>query len=229
MGLLNLAGPFLKRHDIVLPSLSVATLLRRFRRGEDEDDDLDFGDEDDLNAARDFAETSFVAGDTSLLARRSALGDEDDEELDEELVQVLDEVAEEELEPADAAGEDLADEAEGPVIYTVSAEAPDEAEDEESPEEDDVEDDEDEEDDAEDSDEDGDEEEAEETSQPEVQVVAGGGDGNDMMSLFGESADAGAKEVAAWREDLPDVSIEELLAEARAVSQQIKDKKRNAA
>jgi hypothetical protein len=50
-----------------------------------------------------------------------------------------------------------------------------------------------------------------------------------MMSFFGESADAGAGAIAAWREDLAEVSIEELLAEARAIRQQIQGKKSNAA
>ena len=50
-----------------------------------------------------------------------------------------------------------------------------------------------------------------------------------MMSFFDEAAGAGAGAVAAWHEDLPQVSIEDLLEEARAMSQQIKGKKSDAA
>ncbi len=69
----------------------------------------------------------------------------------------------------------------------------------------------------------------EEAAEPEVQTVAAGGDGDDMLSFFGESADAGAAPIAAWREDLPEVTIDELLADARAIRQQIQGRKSNAA
>jgi len=228
MGLLNLAGPFLRRRSIVLPSLSIATLLRRGQT----DDDFDGLEEDDLDAGHDFAATNFAAADISLLAPRLAAAPGlEDEELDEELVQVLEEVAEEEGEPAEGDEDVTEDEDEGPFIYTVSAEAADETQDDED-EDDEAEDDEaDEDDDEDDVDDDGDEDmEEPEAGQPEVQVAGGGGgEGDDMLSFFSESADAGADAAAAWRQDLPDVSIEDLLAEARAVSQQITDKKRNAA
>jgi hypothetical protein len=230
MGLINLAGPFLKRLSIALPSLNLATLLRRGAQDEDDDDlDLDLDAEEDLSAARDFAESSFVASENTLLARRRsvALGD-DDEDLDEELVEVLEEVAQEDYEPADddvPEGDD-----DGPVIYTVSVEDIDAVEDEENDEvseaDEDTEDEEDDDEDEED-DEEGDEEE---DAAAEIQTVAAGaGEGDDMMSFFGESADAGAGAIAAWRKDLAEVSIEELLAEARAIRQQIQGKKSNAA
>ena len=113
----------------------------------------------------------------------------------------------------------------GPFIYTVSAEVSDDAENEE----DDAEDASEEDDGDEGDEEEEEEEEDEEEPQTEVQVVAGGGEGDDMLSFFNEAADAGAAPAAAWRQDLPDVSIEELLAEARAIRQQIEGKKRNTA
>jgi hypothetical protein len=220
MGLLNLAGPFLKRRNFALPPISIAKLLRR---GEaDDEDDFDFEDEDDALTARDFAEASFAAGDTSLLKRRLvAVPGYEDEELDEELVQVLEAAADEDIELPEEDGETNEAAEDGPFIYTVSAEASDEteneAEDFEEPSE--------EEDDADDDDDD----EEDEDPQPEVKVVAGGGESDDMLSFFSESADAGAAAAAVWRQDLPDVSIEELLAEARAIRQQIEGKKRNTA
>jgi hypothetical protein len=48
-----------------------------------------------------------------------------------------------------------------------------------------------------------------------VQVVSAGGAG-DMLALFGEGSDH-VKEVEAWRVDLPNPTLEELLAEARNV------------
>jgi hypothetical protein len=217
MGLLNLAGPFLKRRNFALPSISIAKLLRRGAASDE--DDFDFEDENDALTARDFAEASFAAGDTSLLKRRLvAVPGYEDEELDEELVQVLEAVADEDIELPEEDGETDEAAEDGPFIYIVSAEASDEAENEE---EEDLE----EEDDADDDEEDEDNEEP----QPEVKVVAGGGEGDDMLSFFSESADAGAAAAAVWRQDLPDVSIEELLAEARAIRQQIEGKKRNTA
>jgi hypothetical protein len=234
MGLLNLAGPFLRRRNLSLPRLNIAALLRR---GDTEEDDLDFVDDDDLDTARDFAESGFAAGDTSLLTPRLTVVD--DEELDEELVQVLDEVAAEQPEPVEGDAESEDGDNQGPVIYTISAEADDEAEDDEAENEDAAEEASDEEsigEENEDTEEDGDDfEEGEEEEEsaaeaPQVQVVAAAAEGgDDMLSFFSESADAGKAAVAAWREDLPDVSIEELLAEARALSQQIKGNKRNAA
>jgi hypothetical protein len=225
MGLINLAGPFLKRRSIALPSLKLATLLRRGAQTENADDfDLELDAEEDLLAARDFTESSFAPENTLLARRRRiALGD-DEEELDEELVEVLEEVAEEGDEASD--DNDSEDDDEGPVIYTVSAETIGAIEDEEQPEEkDELFEDEDG-----DEDEDDEDEDEEEGAQTEVQTVAaGGGEGDDMMSFFGESADAGAGAIAAWREDLPEVSIEELLAEARAIRQQIQGKKSSAA
>jgi hypothetical protein len=218
MGLMNLAGPYLKRRKIALPKLSLAALLNR---GSDEtDDDLDFDDEDELDAARDFAERSFAA-DNSLLARRRTVAIDDEEELDEELAGVLDQVAVEELTTEEDANEDEEDEE--PRFYTVSAEANGD-----EPGEDRLDGSLDEED--ENDGEYEDEEDEEEPSQPEVHVVAAGGDaGDNMMSFFDEAADAVAKAHLAWRDDLPEVSIEDLLAEARSISQQIKGKKRNAA
>jgi hypothetical protein len=224
MGVINLAGPFLKRRSIALPSLNLPTLLRRGAQDED-DFDLDLDAEEDLSAARDFAESSFAPSDNALLARRRsvALGD-DDEELDEELVEVLEEVAQEDYEPADddvVEGDD-----EGPVIYTVSVEAIDAVED---VEDNDVSEEDENTEDEEDDDEYEDEDEEEDASVEVQTVAAAAGEGDDMMSFFGESADAGAGAIAAWREDLPEVSIEELLAEARAIRQQIQGKKSNAA
>jgi hypothetical protein len=57
------------------------------------------------------------------------------------------------------------------------------------------------------------EEEEQAPEQPVVQVVSGAG-GDDMLALFSEASDA-VKEVEAWREDLPNPTIEELLAEAQ--------------
>ncbi len=137
MGLLNLAGPFLKRRNITLPSLSIASLLRRSAEDEDDPPDQTLGDAGDLSPDRDSADSDLNASEKSLLARRRQAGD-DDEELDEELASVLDEVAvaepevaeeEEEEEEEEASGEDT----DGTVIYTVPAEVEEhsEAEDEE--------------------------------------------------------------------------------------------------
>jgi len=221
MGLINLAGPLLKRRSFALPSLKLATLLRRGAQIEDEDDfDLDLDTEEDLLAARDFAESSF-APEKTLLARRRSVALEDDEE---ELVEVLEEAAEE----GDEDDDDIEDDDEGPVIYTVSAEAIGATEDETQPEEEDELSANEDEDGEDEEDEDGEDEE--EGAQPEViTVAAGGGESDDMMSFFGESADAGAGAIAAWREDLPEVDIAELLAEARAIRQQIQGQKSNAA
>jgi len=222
MGLINLAGPYLKRRKIALPGITLPqfNLARLLRRGgvAEEDDDFDLEDEDDISAARDFAENSFAAT-SSLLTNRRAIID-DDEELDEELAGVLDQVAEEELVIED----ETETEEDGPAIYTVAAQADVRGEpSEESPNAFD---------DAGDE-EDGDEyeeEDEEETTAPEIQVIAAGGDsGNDMLSFFGESADDVAKVVQPWREDLPEVTIEELLADARAIRQQISGNKPNAA
>jgi hypothetical protein len=225
MGLLNLAGPFLKRRGSGMPSISLKRLLRRIQTRDDDDDGFDLDDADDIETARDFAEASFADGNTSLLKRRLVgVPGYEDEELDEELVQVLEAVAEEEIESSEADHEAQTDE-DGPFIYTVSAEVSDDGEDEEGDAEEASE-----EDDGDEGDEEEEEEEEdEEEPQAEVQVVAGGGEGDDMLSFFNEAADAGAAPAAAWRQDLPDVSIEELLAEARAIRQQIEGKKRNTA
>jgi len=220
MGLFNLAGPLLKRRNFRLPALSLATLLRRGSTSEDDAElDFDLDDEDDLNAARDFAENSF-ASEVALLSRRRRLVNADEnEELDEELAGVLDEVAQDDFGPDE--DEDAYDDGEdAPVVYTVSAEVTDDTEDDESQPDGDAEDEDDEEYDDDEEDE----------TQPEVQVVAaGGGTGDDMLSFFDEAANAGAGAIAAWREDIPEVTIEELLAEARAIRQQIHGKKSNAA
>jgi hypothetical protein len=219
MGLLNIAGPLLARRNLALPKLSLATLLRP---GESEEEDFELALDEDLDADRAFAESGFASNEVPLLTRRLTVVEDEDEDLDDELVQVLDEIA---SEPAPEDDEVDAEEEDGPFIYTVSADLEDETEvsDEES---DESEDGEDEFEDEEDDDEDG-EREAE---APAVQVVAAGAEaGDDMLSFFNESADAGKDAAPAWREDLPDVGIEELLAEARSLRQQIKGRKSNAA
>ncbi len=287
MGLVNLAGPFLKRHNIALPALDIASLLHRGDR--DKEGDLD------TILSEDVAEDGEAAPGRSLLARRrlGAGTDDDGEELDDELAGVLEEVAAEEIVPP--VDDELVDDAEeSPVVYRVPAGADelegdgedsaeqqdvlgaldeavaseiegedesddqndeadddpaedesddqndeadddpaedelddqsDEADDEDEEEADDEDDDEDEEEDDEDDEEDEDEEEASGLKT----VSAGGNEGDDMMSFFDEAAGAGAGAVAAWHEDLPQVSIEDLLEEARAMSQQIKGKKSDAA
>jgi hypothetical protein len=203
MGLMNLAGPWLKRSNITLPSMSIASdirlriaSLRHRERGADGDEDeYDFDDEDDIEAARGFAENSF-APDSSLLAPRRSIAI-DDEELDEELVGVLEEVAEEEID-SDEDEEPDEDDSEA-TVFTVAVTASDEGEDGSEAEDADedellgavdvVEDEEDEllgalnvsdadDEDAEldeEEDEDDGEEEDEETEEPEVQVVSAGG------------------------------------------------------
>ena len=224
MGLMNIAGPLLKRRNITLPPISIATLLRRGTTGVEVEDDFDLDDEEDIETARDFADASFVA-DPSLLRRRRAIEGED-EEIDEELAGVLDLVATEEVE-AEEDDEEFEDD-DGPVIYTVSAGADDGEAEADAYEDDDEETDEDEDEDDEEGDEDG--EGDEEASKPELHVVAASdGGGNDILSFFGEGADAGGKVHLAWRDDLPEVSIQELLAEARSISQRIQGKKHNAA
>ena len=226
MGLMNIAGPFLKRRNFVLPALRLDSLLRRFRTADEDGLDLYDEDEDD---ARDFAESGLAGAQATLLARRNAAAYGDADDLDEELSGVLDEVAAEEFETEAAGNEGFEEEEDGAVIYMVSAETA--GEDEDVFEADEFasvdEEEEDDEEDGDEEDEDGDEEEAE---APEVHVVAAAGGGkDDMMSFFDEAADAGAGAIAAWRADLPEVTIEELLAEARAISERIKGAKRNAA
>lgn len=228
MGLMNIAGPFLKRRDFKLPALRLDSLLRR--SGTADEDGLDLYDEDD-DDGRDFAESGFAGAQATLLARRNAAADADPDDLDEELAGVLDEVATEEFETEEDSNDGLEEEDDGAVIYTVSAETAGEDEDnDEFTSADEDGDDEDEEDDGEEEDDDDEEDGDEEDEAPEVHVVAAAGGGkDDMMSFFDEAADAGAGAIAAWRADLPEVTIEELLAEARAISQRIKGAKRNAA
>jgi hypothetical protein len=240
MGVMNIVGPYLRSRNITLSSLPIPALLRR---GEATDDEDGFDiDDDGLEADREAAERSFAAGGL-LMRRRTAI---DDEELDDELTGVLDGVAEEDIdadedddtEEGEAEEPALEDEDDGPYVYTVSAEV-DEGDEDEADEsigdlvaevEEEVSD----EEDAEDEDEGEDEEEGEgdeeEEAQPEVQVVGAGGEtSDDMMSFFDEAADAGAGAIAPWREDLQEVGIDELLAEARAIREQIHGKKSNAA
>ncbi len=292
MGLVNLAGPFLKRHNIALPALDIASLLHRGDR--DKEGDLD------TILSEDVAEDGEAAPGRSLLARRrlGAGTDDDGEELDDELAGVLEEVAAEEIVPP--VDDELVDDAEeSPVVYRVPAGADelegdgedsaeqqdvlgaldeavaseiegedesddqndeaddDPAEDESDDQNDEADDDpaEDESDDQndeadddpaedesdeqadeaddeaddEDDDEDDEDDEDEEEASGLKTVSAGGNEGDDMMSFFDEAAGAGAGAVAAWHEDLPQVSIEDLLEEARAMSQQIKGKKSDAA
>ena len=225
MGLMNIAGPFLKRRDFKLPALRLGSLLRRSSTADE--DGLDLYDEDD-DDGRDFAQSGFAGAQATLLARRNVAAYADADDLDEELADVLDEVAAEEFESEAADNEGLEEEGDGAVIYTVSAGTAGEDEDAfEGDEFDSVDEEEDDEEDGDEEDEEGAEEEA---AAPEVHVVAAAGGGkDDMMSFFDEAAGAGAGAIAAWRADLPEVTIEELLAEARAISQRIKGAKRNAA
>jgi hypothetical protein len=228
LGLYSLLIPVLQRRGFRLPFA---------KHYPDEEDDFEY--EDDELDSRHFAATSFSTRRTSLLERLPGLGaredepegeeDEDDSE-DEELLGDLDlskELAEVEAEDGDEYEDDelaeLTYEAEvDPVLEDLAGATGLEDEGGEADADEDGDEDEDE-----DGDEDEEYEDDEEQAEPEapvVQVVSGGGLGHDMLALFGEGSDV-AKEVETWRADLPDTSIAELLAEARAINAMIKGKR----
>jgi hypothetical protein len=218
LGLYSLLIPVLQRRGIHLPFVN-----RDARDG----DDYEYDDNDD--DAHEFAAASFSARRTSLLERlprraapRASTSDEDDEAEDLEdaepdddgLLGDLDltkERAEVEAEDEDGYEEDelaeLTYEAEvDPVLDELAEDEMDEEDEEEDEEEGEESNDEEEYED--------DEEEEQAPEQPVVHVVSGGGGNDDMLALFGEGSDA-VKEVEAWRADLPDPTIDELLAEAQ--------------
>jgi hypothetical protein len=221
LGVYSLLVPVLQRRGVRLPFSG---------RADSDDDALDYDDEDSLS----FAANSFSARRGSLLervprqkARRKPAeeDDEDDIELDDELLGDLDlskELAEVQAEDDDEDEDDelaaLTFDAEVDPVLEELAEDDDEDEDddEEEGEEEDGEDDEDEYEDEE-------EEEAEAPQTPVVQVVHAGG-GDDMLSLFGEGSDV-VKEIEAWRADLPNPSMDELVAEAREIGAMIKGRR----
>jgi hypothetical protein len=211
LGLYSLLIPVLQRRGIRLPFLN---------REPHDPDEYDHGLDDP--DTREFAATTFSARRTSLLERlprraapRTESLDEDDEEDveedDEELLGDLDLTKERAEVEAEAEGDDEEDElAELTFEAEVDPVLEELAEDEELEEADEEE--EDEEGDGEEEYED-EEEEEQAPEQPVVHVVSGGGS-NDMLALFDEGSDV-VKEVEAWREDLPNPTIQELLAEAQ--------------
>ena len=216
LGLYSLLIPMLQRRGIRLP------LINREARDADEYDyELDDPD------TREFAATNFSARRTSLLERlprralpRTEPPEEDDEEEDVEDLEDMEEDEEELLGDLDLTKEraEVEAEAEGDFEEDELAELTFEAEVDPVLEEL-TEDEELEEEDGEDSEDEGEEEYEDEeeeevaSEQPVVHVVSGGGS-NDMLALFNEGADA-VKEVEAWREDLPNPTIQDLLAEAQ--------------
>jgi hypothetical protein len=209
LGLYSLLTPVLQRRGIHLRFVD-----RDARGANDYEHGLDDPD------AREFTAASFSARRTSLLERlqgraapRAENTDEDEEDEvgepdDDELLGDLDLAKERaEVEAEDDHEEDelaeLTSEAEvDPVLDEL-------AEDEELDEEDEDRD----EDEEGDDEEEYEDEEEQPPEQPVVHVVSGGG-GNDMLALFDEGTDV-FKEVEAWREELPNPTIEELLAEAQ--------------
>jgi hypothetical protein len=215
LGLYSLLIPVLQRRGIHLPFAS------REPRGQD-DYDFDVDDPD----TREFAAASFSARRTSLLERlprRAApraepQDQEGQEEMEEEASDDEEMLGDLDLtkERAEVQAEDEEDYEEDELAeLTFEAEVDpvlDELAEDDKIEEADAEDDQAEEGDDEEEYED-EEEEEQAPEQPVVQVVTGGG-GDDMLALFSEASDA-VKEVEAWREDLPNPTIEELLAEAQ--------------
>jgi hypothetical protein len=210
------SGFMLGLYSLLMPVLQRRGLRAPFSKPRDWDGDEEALDED----ARHFAATSFNARRSALLERlpgERATPAIDDivEEDDEDLLGNLDlskEAAEVAIETLD--GDD--DAPLEPDAFTADATShgddeydADEADVEEGNVEDDGEDDEAEDEEYEEDGEDG------EPERPIVQVVSAGGAG-DMLALFGEGSDH-VKEVEAWRVDLPNPTLEELLAEARNV------------
>jgi hypothetical protein len=231
LGVYSLLVPVLQRRGVRLPFSG---------RGDSDDDALDYEDDEDSLA---FAANSFSARRGSLLervprqkARKPAEEeDEDDLDLDEELLGDLDlskELAEVQAEDDDEDEDDqlaaLTFDAEVDPVLEELAEDDDLEEEEDGDEDDEEGEEEDGEDDEDGEYEDEEEEEAaEEVPQtPVVQVVHAGG-GDDMLSLFGEGSDV-VKEIEAWRADLPNPSIDELVAEARELGAMLKGRRQRA-
>lgn len=212
LGLYSLLAPVLHRRGVRLPFV-----------GREPHDPDEYDHELDPDT-REFAATSFSARRTSLLERLPGRasprtepqeeGDEEDvedaEEDDEELLGDLDLTKERAEVEAEAEENDEADEL---AELTYEAEVDPVLEELAEDEEPDEEDGEDGEDEGEEYEDEGEYEEEKAPEQPVVHVVSGGGT-NDMLALFEEGADA-VKEVEAWREDLPNPTIQELLAEAQ--------------
>ena len=223
LGLYSLLIPVLQRRGVRLPFVS---------RAHSDEDEFDY--EDDDKDAQHFAATSFSARRGSLLDRlpsrssRKAQPEEDEEAdlEDEGLLGDLDlsnERAEVEAEDEDEDEDDelaeLTFEAEvDPVLEELARDEDLDAEDEEDG---------DEEGEDEEEGEYEDDEEEEEPEKPVVQVVSGGGSGNDMLALFNEGSNV-VKEIETWRADLPDPTMEELLAEAREISAMLKGRRSHA-
>jgi hypothetical protein len=224
------SGFMLGLYSLLLPALQRRGIRLPFSSRTEDDDELDDADEED---ARHFAATSFSARRGSLLDRlpnRAARPEPEDEGEDveveeDELLGDLDLSRERaEVEAEDEGGEDEGDELAGltfkaevdPVLEALAGDLDDEDDETEA-------DDEDGEDGDEDEEEYEDDEEVTEPEKPVVHVVSAGG-GNDMLALFEEANDA-VKEVEAWRADLPNPKMDELLAEARAISALIKGRR----
>ena len=228
LAIYNLLLPVLQRYGIelppIIPSIPSLTSLSS-RAGPDDDgweDEEEFADPD----TRRFAASTFSARKPLLSFRRRELDleaeDEDDQDEEEELLGSLyPDIQPRASASLDSDGEDLPIDPELADLLTSVAEevvaARVEDEDEDDEEADDEEDEDEYEDDAEEA----------VPEQPVVQVVSGGGT-DDFLALFGEGAEE-AKVVQAWRADLPDTGIDELLTEAREIREMLKGKKRPAA
>jgi len=245
------SGFMLGLYSLLLPALQRRGLRLPFAAGpSDEEDDIleDEYDEPDPGVD-DSTATSFKTRRASLLDRlpkRRVQEDEtdlEDADIDDELLGALDltkertEIAAEDAEEYDSDDDDdlrelTAAAGVDPLLAALEDETGDEDdeagdEDDEAGDEDDEAGDEDDEagdDEAgENEDEDDEDEEAEQPEQPAIHIVSGGG-GEDMLALFNEGSNV-EKIVEAWRAGLPDPTIEELLAEARAISEMIHGKR----
>ena len=227
------SGFMLGLYSLLLPALQRRGLRLPFAAGpSDEEDDIleDEYDEPDAGVD-DSTATSFKTRRASLLDRlpkRRVQEDEtdlEDADIDDELLGDLDltkertEIAAEDAEEYDSDDDDdlrelTAAAGVDPLLAALEDETgdeDDEAGDEEAGENEDE------------DDEEYEDEEEEQPEQPAIHVVSGGG-GEDMLALFNEGSNV-EKIVEAWRAGLPDPTIEELLAEARAISEMIHGKR----
>ena len=231
--IVTISGFMLGLYSLLLPALHRRGLRLPFAAGRsDEEDDIleDEYDEPDADVD-DSTATSFKTRRASLLDRLPKRRPQEDEadledaDVDDELLGDLDltkertEIAAEDGEEYDSDDDDDLQEltaAAGvdPLLAALEDETgdeDDEADDEEAGENEDE------------DDEEYEDEEEEQPEQPAIHVVSGGG-GEDMLALFNEGSNV-EKIVEAWRAGLPDPTIEELLAEARAISEMIHGKR----
>jgi hypothetical protein len=201
LGLYSLLAPSLRRRGFSLPWLRAAA------EDDVEGDEyaFEFDEDDDVDTdVRHFRATSFRAGRTSLLSRRGGLASDDDDEDASDFLGDFDLASEGGDDQDEELEEMLQDVEVDPAL--AGLEDGEQREDDEGEFEDEG-----------DYDEEG-------PAASAVHIVTVGGDNDDMLALFADAEDAN-KTVHAWREDVPETSIEDLLAEARSLSALLKGKR----